>query len=209
MFPTIRLLLIDDHPLVRDGLRACFEKSSKLLVVGEVGNADEAIARAVISVPDLALMDINMRGTNGLQLTAQFRTRFPHIAVLILSMYDNLEYVRQAVRAGARGYILKDAPAQEIITAIEKVVKGETYYSATIASRVLQASTTYATIDSLTPREREILTRIAGGLSNKRIAQELDLSVRTVETHRLNIKRKLNIEGQAKLIKFAIANELE
>lgn len=205
---TIRLLLIDDHPLVRDGLRARLEANANLIVVGEAGNAQEALDRARATEPDLALMDISMRGTNGIELTAMFRDEFPHIAVLILSMHDNAEYVRQAVRAGARGYVLKDAPAYEIVTAIEKVAAGEAYYSAAIAARVVQASTSHAPIDSLTPREREILSRIARGLANKQIATEMALSVRTVETHRLNIKRKLGIEGQAELIKFAVENRL-
>ena len=194
--PPIRLLLIDDHPLVRDGLRARFDAAPNLQVVGEAGNAAEALARAKTSSPDLALMDISMRGTNGIELTALFREQFPHIAVLILSMHDNAEYVRQAVRAGARGYVLKDAPAHEIVTAIERVARGDAYYSAAIAARVVQASTSHAPIDSLTPREREILSRIARRLANKQIATELGLSEKTVKAHVTAIFKVLGVANR-------------
>ncbi|NML34436.1 response regulator [Paraburkholderia antibiotica] len=199
-----RLLLVDDHPLVRDGLRARLEAVRHFEVVGEAGNAQEALALAEQQTPHLALMDIGMNGMNGIALANLFHERFPAIRVLMLSMHDNLEYVTQAVRAGASGYVLKDSPALDIIQAIGAVLDGKTYFSAELSARLIQASATQSPVERLTPRERDILDALADGLSSKQIAQRNDLSVRTVETHRLNLKRKLDIEGQAELIKFAV-----
>jgi DNA-binding NarL/FixJ family response regulator len=200
---TVRILLVDDHPLVRDGLRARLETIPHFAVVAEAGNGEEALQHAAANGIDLALMDINMAGMNGLELTARFHTLYPEIAVLMLSMHDKAEYVMQAIQAGARGYVLKDAPATDIIAAIDTVMKGGIYYSAGLAKQLAKPM---APVQLLTPREREVLQCIATGKSNKHIARELDLSVRTVETHRLNIKRKLGIEGQADLIRFALEN---
>ncbi|APA88388.1 response regulator transcription factor [Paraburkholderia sprentiae WSM5005] len=204
--PSIaRLLLVDDHPLVRDGLRARLEAVRHFEVVGEAGDAQQALALAERQSPHLALMDVGMKsGMNGIALAGLFHERFPAIRVLMLSMHDNLEYVTQAVRAGASGYVLKDSPALEIIQAIGAVLDGKTFFSAELSARLIQASATQSPVERLTPRERDILDALAEGLSSKQIAQRNDLSVRTVETHRLNLKRKLDIEGQAELIKFAV-----
>ena len=142
-----------------------------------------------------------MRGGSGIDATARLTARYPGIAVLILSMHDKPEYVSQAMQAGARGYVLKDAPGKDIVLAIETVMGGGIYYSAALAR---QLASPLAADNQLTSREQEVLRHIAAGQSNKQIARELDLSVRTVETHRLNIKRKLGIEGQAELIRFAV-----
>lgn len=199
--PLIKILLVDDHPLVRDGLRARLEAVAAFQVVAEAGCAEEALHHAHNMEIDLVLMDINLRGINGIELTAQFHAMFPQIAVLILSMHDKAEYVMQAMQAGARGYVLKDAPGQDIVFAIETVISGGIYYSAALARQLSRPMTP---VLLLTARERQILQQIAEGKSNKQIALTLALSVRTVETHRLNIKRKLNIDGQAELIKFAV-----
>jgi DNA-binding NarL/FixJ family response regulator len=201
MTSTIKILLVDDHPLVRDGLRARLEAMPQFVVVAEAGGAAEALEQAGRYSIDLVLMDINMRGANGIEATAQFKAAFPHIAVLILSMHDKLEYVSQAIQAGARGYVLKDAPGKDIVVAIETVMSGGIYYSAALARQLAQPQNQD---NQLTSREHEVLRHIANGESNKQIARALDLSVRTVETHRLNIKRKLGIEGQAELIRFAV-----
>ncbi|HEX8606835.1 MAG TPA: response regulator transcription factor [Pseudoduganella sp.] len=197
---TIRILLVDDHPLVRDGLRARLEAVPGLEVVAEAGSASEALEAARTHAPALVLMDINMRGGSGIEATGAFHAQFPEMAVLILSMHDKQEYVSQAMAAGARGYVLKDAPGKDIVVAIETVMSGGIYYSAALARQLVRAPSQ----EELTTREQQVLGHIANGESNKRIARELDLSVRTVETHRLNIKRKLGIEGQAELIKFAV-----
>jgi DNA-binding NarL/FixJ family response regulator len=198
---TIKILLVDDHPLVRDGLRARLEAMPQFEVVAEAGGAQEALEQARHCDIDLVLMDINMRGGNGIEATAQFSEQFPEIAVLILSMHDKLEYVSQAIQAGARGYVLKDAPGKDIVVAIETVMSGGIYYSAALARQLVKPQNLDA---QLTSREHEVLLHIANGQSNKQIARDLDLSVRTVETHRLNIKRKLGIEGQAELIRYAV-----
>ncbi|MBQ5949911.1 response regulator transcription factor [Massilia sp. ST3] len=197
----VKILLVDDHPLVRDGLRARLEAAPHLRVVGEAGSSQEALEQAGRCQPDLVLMDVNMRGGSGIEATARLTARYPGIAVLILSMHDKPEYVSQAMQAGARGYVLKDAPGKDIVLAIETVMGGGIYYSAALAR---QLASPHAADNQLTSREQEVLRHIAAGQSNKQIARDLDLSVRTVETHRLNIKRKLGIEGQAELIRFAV-----
>jgi two-component system, NarL family, nitrate/nitrite response regulator NarL len=203
---TARIVLVDDHPLVRDGLRARLEAVAGFVVAGEAGNADEALALAAALEPDLVLMDVGMAGMNGIALAGIFHERFPAIRVLMLSMHDNIEYVTEAVRAGASGYVLKDSPSTEIVRAIETVLAGQTFFSAGLGARIIQASAKETPVERLTPRERDILDALAQGLSSKQIAQREGLSVRTVETHRLNLKRKLDIEGQAELIKFAVEN---
>ncbi|GAB3471646.1 response regulator transcription factor [Massilia terrae] len=196
---AVRILLVDDHPLVRDGLRARLEAVPHFSVVAEAGSADEALERA--GEANLVLMDINMRGASGIEATAQLVRRYPDIAVLMLSMHDKLEYVTQAIQAGARGYVLKDAPGKDIVLAIDTVMAGGIYYSPALARQLARPS---QQDNQLTVREQEVLRHIASGQSNKQIARDLALSVRTVETHRLNIKRKLGIEGQAELIRFAV-----
>jgi DNA-binding NarL/FixJ family response regulator len=201
-----RLVLIDDHPLVRDGLRARLDAAPHLRVIGVAGYAAEALALDAdeANPPDLALMDVGMAGMSGIELAALFHERFPGIRVLMLSMHDNIEYVAQAVRAGASGYVLKDSPATEIIHAIDAVLAGKTFFSAGLAMRMIQAKSMQTPLERLTPRERDILDALALGLSSKQIALQHGLSVRTVETHRLNLKRKLDIDGQAELIKYAV-----
>jgi DNA-binding NarL/FixJ family response regulator len=201
MTEPINILLVDDHPLVRDGLRARLEAVPHFKVVAEADGAADALRQAGQCMVDLVLMDINMRGISGIEATAQFREQFPRIAVLILSMHDKLEYVSQAMQAGARGYVLKDAPGKDIVLAIETVMAGGIYYSAALARQLARP---LVQDNQLTMREQEVLQQLANGQSNKQIARTLDLSVRTVETHRLNIKRKLGIEGQAELIKYAV-----
>ncbi|MFL9922710.1 response regulator transcription factor [Herbaspirillum lusitanum] len=198
------IMLVDDHPLVRDGLRARLESVANLCVVAEAGGAEEALEKAAQHEIDLVLMDINMRGVNGIELTMKFQAMFPDIAVLILSMHDKAEYVMQSIRAGARGYVLKDAPGQDILRAIDTVLSGGIYYSAALAKSIAQPRPQE---EALTLREQQVLQHIGQGASNRKIAEALALSVRTVETHCLNIKRKLNIEGRSELIKFAIAAE--
>jgi DNA-binding NarL/FixJ family response regulator len=194
-------MLVDDHPLVRDGLRARLEAVPHFRVVAEAGSGAEALRLLGGARVDLVLMDITMRDGSGIEATAQLNRSHPDIAVLMLSMHDKLEYVSQAMQAGARGYVLKDAPGKDIVLAIDTVMAGGIYYSAPVARQLARPA---MPDNQLTSREQEVLRHIANGESNKQIARALDLSVRTVETHRLNIKRKLGIEGQAELIKFAV-----
>jgi DNA-binding NarL/FixJ family response regulator len=201
MKEPVHIMLVDDHPLVRDGLRARLEAVPHFRVVAEADSGAEALALAGSTRIDLVLMDITMRDGSGIEATARLYASHPDIAVLILSMHDKLEYVTQAMQAGARGYVLKDAPGKDIVLAIDTVMAGGIYYSAAVARQLARPA---AQDNQLTSREQEVLRHIANGESNKQIARALDLSVRTVETHRLNIKRKLGIEGQAELIKFAV-----
>jgi len=200
----VHIMLVDDHPLVRDGLRARLEAVPHFCVVAEADSGAEALALADAgeTAVDLVLMDITMREGSGIDATFQLTRRHPGIAVLMLSMHDKLEYVTQAMQAGARGYVLKDAPGKDIVLAIDTVMAGGIYYSTALARQLARPAVSQD--NQLTSREQEVLQHIANGESNKTIARALDLSVRTVETHRLNIKRKLGIEGQAELIKFAV-----
>ena len=197
----IRLFLVDDHPLVRDGLRARLGAMPNLEIVGEAGSAAEALALIESLKPDLLLMDVGMKEMNGIDLAALVLQRQPAPHVVMLSMYDNPEYVQQALAAGARGYVLKDAPAAEIVAAIEAAAAGGTFLSPAVSQRLFRNQ---APRPLLTPRESEILSALGRGESSKQIARGLGLSVRTVEAHRQSIKRRLGIEGQAELIKYAV-----
>ncbi|MES2888138.1 MAG: response regulator transcription factor [Pseudomonadota bacterium] len=198
---TTRLLIVDDHHLVREGLKARLSSVPGLEVVGEAGHAVEALALCQTLTVDLVLMDVGMKDVNGIDLTQQLLAQHPKLLVLMLSMYDNPEYVNRAMQSGARGYVLKDAPSGEIITAIQAIVEGKTFLSEALTGRLFRAQTPRPL---LSVREAEILNCLAKGMANKQIAQALGLSTRTVETHRHNIKRKLNLEGQAELMKYAV-----
>ncbi|HNX71881.1 response regulator transcription factor [Rivihabitans pingtungensis] len=199
----VRLMLVDDHPLVRDGLRARLGAVAHLEVIGEASNGHEALLRAAELCPDVMLVDIGMKEMNGLELTERLSQAHPAIRVLILSMYDTPEYYSRAIAAGAKGYVLKDAGSHEIIAAIDAVAAGGSYYSTEVA-RTLFAQRHAQPGHGLSEREREVLILLAQGLSNKAIALQLDISVRTAETHRLSVRRKLGIDSAAGLAKFAI-----
>lgn len=197
----VRLMLVDDHPMVREGLRARLEKVSGIEVVAEAGSAAQALAALAATHINLVLMDVGMKQVDGIELTARVLAVCPGLRVLMFSMYDNPEYVQRALQAGASGYLLKDAPAGEIISAIEVVASGATYLSPGISGRLFRGQTPRPL---LTPRESEILVAIGRGESSKRIATTLNLSFRTIEAHRQSIKRKLDIDGQADLIRYAL-----
>jgi DNA-binding NarL/FixJ family response regulator len=197
----ITLMLVDDHQLVRDGLRARLGDVPGIRIVGEAGRGGEALEVAAELRPNLALVDVNLPDMSGIELTAKLADLVPETRIMILSMYDNREYVLSAVKAGACGYVLKDSPSAEIIAAIKAVAAGAVYFSSTVAAAFAAAGDAPPL---LTDREREVLTLLAQGDSNKRVAQKLDVSVRTVETHRLNLRRKLGIETSAGLTKYAL-----
>ncbi|MET3603652.1 DNA-binding NarL/FixJ family response regulator [Sphaerotilus sulfidivorans] len=197
----MRILIVDDHPLVREGVRTLINHQSGLEVVGEAADADSALEAIARLEPALVLTDIGMKQVSGIALAAQIRERWPAIHVIVLSMYDNPDYVHQAMQAGARGYVLKDAPSSDIVDAIRAVAAGDTFLSASLSR---QSARSDGPRPILSEREAEILACLARGLSSKQIAAEHDLSVRTVETHRQNIRRKLRIEGQAELIRYAV-----
>ena len=199
----IRLVIVDDHSLVRDGLKARLAVVAGLQVVGEAASGIEALRVAELLAPDLMLVDVGMRGMNGIELANALRERHPRIRVLMLSMFDNREYVLSAIRAGARGYVLKESPTEEIIAAISAVCAGGDYFSSVVAAMVAQVA---PSASQLTSREHEILLLWAHGGSNKVVANKLDISVRTVETHRLSLRRKLGVDSASDLLKIALTN---
>ncbi|HEV6965178.1 response regulator transcription factor [Roseateles sp.] len=202
----IRILLIDDHPMVREGLVARLQAVLRFEVVGEAGNRAEALEQLARTTPDVVLMDVGLKEVNGIALGAEMLAARPDIKLLMFSMYDNPEYVQRALQAGARGYVLKDAPATEIVSAIDAVAAGGTFLSAAVSGRLFRGQSPKPV---LTPRESEILALLGQGASSKQIARQLDLSVRTVEAHRQSIKRKLELDGQAELIRYAVERSRE
>jgi DNA-binding NarL/FixJ family response regulator len=199
----IRVLLVDDHPLVLDGIRSRLEHHETIEVIGEACNGEEALVLSQQRKPDVVVMDINMPVLNGIEAAIRFRDEFPHIKLLMLSMHDSREYITNVLKAGAKGYILKDVASSEMVAAIQMVYEGKTYYSSGVTD-ILLTQNKLPTEIPLTDREKTILCLLAEGNSNKHVARALDISVRTVETHRRNIKRKLEVKTSAGLVKYAI-----
>ncbi|OMH30533.1 response regulator transcription factor [Motiliproteus sp. MSK22-1] len=206
---TIKVLLVDDHPLVLDGIQARIEGVPGIEVIGQAHNGLEALEHAKHSSPNVVLMDVSMPVMNGMEATRRFQTDFPAIKVLILTMHDNKEYILQLMQSGASGYILKDVSSDELIKAIETVYQGNTYFSQSASQTLFNNSeAAQPQTQNLTKREETVLKLLAEGNSNKGIANELKISVRTVETHRQNIKGKLDIHTAAGLAKYAIEHNL-
>ena len=208
----IKVLVADDHPVVRKGLQICLAKQGNMRIVGEAADGDEALRKARELSPHVVLMDISMPGMNGLAVTEVLRKELPQIKVLILSVHNNKEYIFRVIQAGAHGYVSKEAPPEEVLRAIESVYEGEPFFSEDIARAALSEFVTSGgkmePFAQLTSREREVLVQIAEGKSNKEIADRLGIGVRTIETHRERIMRRLNIHSVAGLTKYAIANGL-
>lgn len=215
MSPPIRVLVADDHSVVRQGIRHVLEGAEEFTIVAEAENGNEVAELVAQSQPDVVVLDISMPGLSGIEVTAVLRKRFPKCRVLILSMYDNQEYVLEAVRSGAHGYLLKDTAADDLATAIRSIHSGEAFYSPPIAAKLAAAvkgdfsdKDDTGELASLTTREREVLRGIARGLTNKDIATQLGISPRTVETHRESLMRKLGIRHVAGLTKLALETGL-
>jgi DNA-binding NarL/FixJ family response regulator len=211
----IRVLVADDHSMVREGIRHVLVESAGFQVVAEASNGDDALALATQHRPDVAVLDISMPGQTGLQVAAKIREGLPGVQILILSMHEHTQYALEAVRAGAHGYLLKDTGPAEMREAVRTVHGGEPFFSPTIARQLTDAisgarnqEVGKATLDLLTARERDVLVRIADGRSNKEIAADLRISPRTVETHRLSLMKKLDIRTVAGLTRFAIETGL-
>lgn len=200
---AIKVMLVDDHPMVQDGLTACLSYYDDIKVVGACNDGKEVLNEAQICKPDVVLMDISMPGLNGLDATEMLMEALADTKVLIFSMHESAEFVTNAVQAGASGYILKDTTSEEVYQAIKSVAQGKSYFSSSIA-RVLIENPPNQHNDRLTSREQMVLSYIAKGQSSKEVAQTLNISFRTVEAHRRNIKSKLNIDSLAELVRYAV-----
>jgi DNA-binding NarL/FixJ family response regulator len=208
----IRVLLVDDHALVRAGIRSLLGAMAEVEVVGEAASGEEALEIASRERPDVVLMDIAMKRMTGLEAAARLRERHPEIRVVILSMHAGEEYVLQALRAGAVGYLLKDAATGELELALRTVIRGESWLSPSVSRQVVagygQRASAEAGPEVLTARQREVLRLVAGGKSTKEIAFFLNLSVKTVETHRAQIMERLGIRDVASLVRYALRTGL-
>lgn len=215
----IRVMVVDDHGIVREGLRQVLQADGAFDVVGEAANGAEALAIAARERPDVILLDITMPGDSGLVVAQQLRQQVPESKVLILSVHDDAEYVMESVRAGAHGYLRKDTTPADLRSAIRAVHSGDAWFSPAVAKRLTEMirseaapsatpSAAAPSLDVLTNREREILSLIARGLLNKEIGAQLGISVRTVEAHRDSVVRKLGIRSAAGLTRFAMEQGL-
>jgi two-component system, NarL family, response regulator NreC len=207
----LRILLADDHIVMRTGLRALLERQPNLEVVGESENGRETVALAASLRPDVVVMDVGMPVLNGIEATQTIVTQCPTTAVVILSMHADESYVMRALKAGARGYLLKDSAAADLIGAIQAISQGKSFFSPKVSRilaedyvRVLKQKGAVDTYDLLTSREREILQLLAEGKTNKEVATALNISPYTVETHRSHILQKLNLHNSAELVLYAV-----
>ena len=206
---TVRVLLADDHELVRAGIRSLLEKISSVEIVGEVGYGQEVIRLVEKHEPDVVLTDIAMPRLNGLEVTRQLTKTFPRVRVVILSMYSDEEHVYLALRAGAAGYLFKGAAREELNLAIRAVARGDTYLSPALSKHVImeysqRTSVGVSQIKGLSPRQTQVLQLIAKGKTTKQIALELNISVKTVESHRMQLMDRLEIHDIPGLVRFAI-----
>ena len=207
----ITVMLADDHPLLRQALRAVLEKQPDFEIIAEVGDGEEAVRLATKLVPDVVIMDISMPKLNGLEATRQIKTECPDVAVLVLTVHDDSEHVLGILEAGAAGYLTKGVFGNEVIHAVRGIVAGETVLSATISQQVIKHALRHATKpiplgagEKMTPRELEILKMAAQGMSNKEIAQQLDLSLRTVKGYLAEIFSKLNVGSRTEAVITAL-----
>jgi DNA-binding NarL/FixJ family response regulator len=211
----IRILLTDDHTLFRQGIRTLLSMEPDLEIVGEAGNAMDSVAAAKQLRPDVVLMDIGMAGMSSFEATRQIRKERPETKIVFLSMYDDEDYLAECVEIGANGYVLKDSPSDQLVTAIREVHRGGSYLSPRLLTRLVDGfreqgnhAVRQPRFGTLTKREREILKMLAEGRSVKEIATGFDLSVKTVEAHKFNLMRKLDIHNKAQLVQYAIQKKV-
>lgn len=207
----IRVLLAEDHTIVRKGLRSILDAEDSVEVVGEAEDGRAAVEAVEHLRPDVVLMDISMPGLNGLEATRQIKRRAPHIRVLVLTMHTNEKYILQILQAGASGYLVKQAAVEELISAIQAVHRGDAFLSPSISKKVVQRYVQQGQVmaeedsyELLTPREREVLQLIAEGHTNRDISRVLHISIKTVEVHRANLMKKLDLHSAAELTRYAI-----
>jgi two-component system, NarL family, response regulator NreC len=212
---SIKCILVDDHTLFRDGLRRLLESEPDFEVVGEASDAIEALDKVRELQPDVVLMDIGMPGMSSFEAARLMEKNFPATRLIFLTMYEDEEYLLQCLDVGAAGYVLKDAPAQRLISAVREVYQGRKYLSPQVVEKLVDdfrsrshGSYGLARSSTLTPREREVIKMIAEGNSVREIASLLGLSVKTVEAHKFNLMRKLNIHNKAQLVTYAIQKKI-
>lgn len=211
----IRVLLADDHDVVRKGLRYVLERQPEMEVVGEAGNGREAVKLAEEMAPDVIIMDVAMPQLNGIEATAKIIKRNPQTMVIILSMYSDEGYLVRALTAGAKGYLLKDSAESDLVRAVKTVASGKPFFSPAIAQTLLedylqhlQRKNLQDSYDLLTEREKEVLQLLAEGKSNKEVADLLNLSLYTVETHRSHLMQKLNLHNTAEIVLYAVRKKI-
>jgi two-component system response regulator NreC len=215
MMPKIKLVLADDHAVVRSGLRMLLQAQPDMEIVGEAESGTQALAQVRALQPDIILMDIQMPGMNGIEATRQIKEAFEATAVLALTMHEDDQYFFEMLHAGASGYLPKRAAPDELVRAIRTVSRGEVFLYPSMATRLVQSylggeagGDPAALVSDLTPREQEVLVQIAEGLTNPEIADRLVISVKTVDRHRENIMRKLNLHSRIDLVKYALRHGL-
>lgn len=212
--PKIRVLLTDDHTLFRHGIRTLLAAEPDMEVAGEAANASDAVTMAQQLRPDVVLMDIGMAGMSSFEATRQIRRERPETRVVFLSMYDDEDYLAECVEIGGSGYVLKDSPAEQLLTAVREVHRGGSYLTPRLLTRLVDGfrmqgrGERQPRFGTLTKREREILKMLAEGKSVKEIASGFDLSVKTVEAHKFNLMRKLDIHNKAQLVQYAIQKKV-
>jgi DNA-binding NarL/FixJ family response regulator len=205
-----RILIVDDHPIVRQGLRSLIDQESDLTVCGEAGSAGEALKAVPALKPDLLLVDISLKGPDGLELTKSIRALEPDLPILIVSMHDETLYAERVLRAGANGYIMKEEVAQNMVQAVRKVLNGDIYMSDRMRQKILRgvagqrSHTATSAIDRLSDRELEVFRLIGQGMGTRKIAEQLHLSVKTIETYRAHIKEKLGLDNATELVRQAV-----
>ncbi|MBN2736621.1 MAG: response regulator transcription factor [Spirochaetales bacterium] len=205
-----RLIIVDDHPIVRQGITRLINYEQELMVCGEAGSAKEAIDLIEDLMPDLVIVDISLKGRSGLELIKDIRMRFADLPVLVVSMHDESLYAERVLRAGAKGFIMKQEPPEKVLDAIRQVLAGKIFVSEKMREKMLQryvlgnSQRNVSTVERLSDRELEVFRLIGKGKGTRQIAKELDLSIKTVETYREHIKEKLNLENSSKLLQYAI-----
>jgi two-component system response regulator NreC len=208
---VISVVLVDDHAVVRSGIRLLLDRQDDIEVVGEAGNAKEALFRARALKPDVILLDVVMPGESGIDVLPRLLEESPETKVLVLSMQDDPRYVREAFAAGAQGYVLKEAADEEVVSAVREVAKGGSYVHPTLGARMVAAEAeerAAADADPLSERERDVLRLLALGHTNQEIAEKLYISVRTAESHRAHIMQKLRLATRAELVRYALSHGL-
>jgi two-component system, NarL family, response regulator NreC len=208
---VIRAVVVDDHAVVRSGIKLLLEREDDIEVVGEAGNAKDAIFRARALKPDVILLDVVMPGQSGIEVLPALLKEAPDTKVLVLSMQDDPSYVREAFGAGASGYVLKEAADEEVVAAVREIASGRSYVHPALGARMVAAEAqerAAAEADPLSDREREVLRLLALGHTNQEIAKMLYISVRTAETHRAHIMQKLRLETRAELVRYALSHGL-